>query len=219
MDLCRELEKITRRLSKDAPRSQSFWDAFDKIDNLSLEEFMTLTAAAPRRLGRKKADLESSEKETLQSIHPSLSDQTVGNVARVLLAATTSDEMCIKEMIIRGGDDEQAAAIIALNLRDDKSLYKENVVHACRTNSTTVHSAVSQDNPYAAEFFDDLEFKQLTIKTIFMGLDFDKISGLESRFNGELGKSLTDFFDERKAAGRWLPDSVLEFMENKGLLK
>ena len=122
-------------------------------------------------------------------------------------------------MITRGGDDEQAAAIIALNLREDKALYKDNVAHACRTNSNIVHSAVSQDNPYAADFFDDLEFKQLTIKTIFMGLEFNRISGLEARFNGELGKSLTDFFDERKAAGRWLPDSVLDFMENKGLLK
>ena len=71
-------------------------------------------------------------------------------------------------MITRGGDDEQAAAIIALNLREDKALYKDNVAHACRTNSTTVHSAVSQDNPYAADFFDDLEFKQLTIKTILI---------------------------------------------------
>ena len=121
-------------------------------------------------------------------------------------------------MIIRGGDEEQAAAIMALNFRKDAKDYKGSVVHVCRTNSTTVHSAVSQNNPYAARYFDDQEFKQLTIKTIFMGLDFDQISGLEDRFNGDLGKSLTDFFDERRAAGRWLPDSVIEFMKKKGLI-
>lgn len=219
MTLCKELENIVRRLSSASPRNKSFWDAFDKLQELTLEEFMTLSGASPRRVGRKKLPLEENEKVTLEQIHPSLSNQTVGNLARVLLAATKDDQECIKEMIIRGGDDEQAAAIIAVNLRDDKEIYKDVIVHACRTNSTIVHSAASQDNPYAAEFFDDLEFKQLTIKTIFMGLDFDKISGLESRFNGELGKSLTDFFDERKAAGRWLPDSVLEFMKNKGLFE
>ena len=215
--MCKELENIVRRLASSSPRNQSFWDAFKKLQGLGLEEFMTLSAAAPRRVGRKKLSLKDNEATYLKQIHPSLTEQTVGNLARVLLAATKEDSECIKEMIIRGGDDEQAAAIIAVNLRSDKELYKDVIVHACRTNSTIVHSAASQDNPYPAEFFDDLEFKQLTIKAIFMGLDFDRISGLEKRFNGELGKSLTDFFDERKAAGRWLPDSVLDFMKNKGL--
>lgn len=51
-----------------------------------------------------------------------------------------------------------------------------------------------------------------------MGLDFDKIKNIEDRFTGDLGKSLTDFFEERRAAGRWLPDNVLEFMKRKGLI-
>ena len=219
MELCKELESLVRKYSAASPRAKSFWDAYEKMANLSLDEFMTLSAASPRRIGRIKTDFSDVDKEFLIKIHPTLATQTVGNLGRVLIAATASKQEFVEDMIIRGGDDEQAAAIIALNLRKDAEIYKDKVAHACRTNSTIVHSAASQDNPYAAKYFDDQEFKQLVIKTIFMGLEFTQISGLESRFNGELGKSLTDFFDERKAAGRWLPDSVLEFMEKKGLLK
>ncbi|MCM8535666.1 MAG: EboA domain-containing protein [Lentisphaeraceae bacterium] len=219
MNLCKNLESIARKYSEAAPRNNTFWSSFDTLDDLSLNEFMTLSAAAPRRLGRKTVEFTEEEQNILQGIHPTLTTQTPGNLGRVLLAAKVQSPECVEEMIIRGGDDEQAAVVIALNLRDDAAVYKDKVVHACRTNSTIVHGAVSQDNPYPAKYFDDQAFKQLVIKTIFMGLDFDKITNLESRFNGELGQSLTDFFDERKAAGRWLPDSVLKFMKNKGLLK
>ena len=219
MELIKQLEGIVRAHSAEAPRNKSFWNSFEKLDELNLEEFMILCAASPRRIGRVKKVFSESENQILDAIHPTLKTQTIGNLGRVLLVALKKDSNSIIEIITRGGDDEQAAAIIALNLREDGALYKNNVVHACRTNSTIVHSAVSQNNPYAAQYFDDQEFKQLTIKTIFLGLDFEQISGLEERFTGALGKSLTDFFDERKAAGRWLPDSVIEFMNKKGLIK
>lgn len=213
--------EITQAL-KDAtgalPKAGSFWEGFEKLNDLTVDEFSTISAGALRRLGRKSPDFNERLTEKIKIEIPSLLDKNAGFYGRFILAASVENSECVKEMITRGSDDEQAAAIIALNFREDGELYKDNVVHACRTNSTPVHSAVSQDNPYPAKFFDDQEFKQLTIKTIFMGLDFDKIKNLEDRFTGDLGQSLTDFFEERRAAGRWLPDNVLEFMKRKGLI-
>jgi len=214
----KEIEHSLKKATEAQPRSSSFWESFDNIDNLSVVEFATLSGGAPRRLGRNEPGFDTEVKNAIENNCPSLLGKNAGFYGRFLLAATVKNPECVKEMITRGCDDEQAAAIMALNFRDDAEIYKDNVVHACRTNSTAVHSAVSQNNPYPAKYFDDLEFKQLTIKTIFMGLDFDKIAGLEGRFNGDLGKSLTDFFEERRAAGRWLPENVLEFMKRKGLI-
>lgn len=215
------LLKITEALksaTKNQPRASSFWEAFDSLSKQSVNDFTILSGGALRRLGRKEPDFSEDIKALIQSTYPNLVGKNAGFLGRFLLAVYAPSSECILEMITRGNDDEQAAAVMALNFRDDAELYKENVVHACRTNSTPVHSAISQGNPYPAKYFDDQEFKQLTIKTIFMGLDFEQIINLEDRFNGELGQSLTDFFEERRAAGRWLPDNVLEFMKRKGLI-
>ncbi|MCM8540184.1 MAG: EboA domain-containing protein [Lentisphaeraceae bacterium] len=215
------LLKITAALkcaTEKQPRAASFWESFETIGELDLDQFIILSSGALRRLGRKEPEFSDEIKQLIQDVYPSLAEKNAGFIGRFLLAVNAPTSECVDEMITRGNDDEQAAAIMAVNFRDDAELFKDKVVHACRTNSTTVHSAVSQGNPYPAKYFDDQEFKQLTIKTIFMGLDFDKIVDLENRFNGELGQSLTDFFEERRAAGRWLPDNVLEFMKRKGLI-
>ncbi len=213
-----KITKALRALTEKQPRAASFWEKFDCLDDLDLNEFATLSGGALRRLGRKEPDFSEEDQKCLEELYQPLVGKNAGFLGRFILAAAVKNPECVKEMITRGSDDEQAAAIMALNFRDDAEIYKDNAVHACRTNSTTVHSAVSQGNPYPAKYFEDQEFKQLTIKTIFMGLDFDQILNLEDRFNGELGKSLTDFFEERRAAGRWLPDNVLEFMKRKGLI-
>lgn len=213
-----EISKALRELTENQPRASSFWEKYDCTDELNVNEFATLSGGALRRLGRNEPDFSKEDSEALENLYKPLQGKNAGFLGRFLMAATVKNPECVKEMITRGSDDEQAAAIMALNFRADAEVFKDNVVHACRTNSTPVHSAVSQGNPYPAKYFDDQEFKQLTIKTIFMGLDFDQIINLEDRFNGELGKSLTDFFEERRAAGRWLPDNVLEFMKRKGLI-
>ena len=213
-----EIKNALKSATETQPRASSFWEAFEKLDELSVNDFVTLSGGALRRLGRKEPEFSDEVKSLVEKTYSPLSGKTAGFLGRFLLAVKAPDADCVKEMITRGGDDEQAAAVMALNFRDDAEIYKDNVVHVCRTNSTDVHSAVSQNNPYPAKYFDDQEFKQLTIKTIFMGLDFDKIVNLEDRFNGELGQSLTDFFEERRAAGRWLPDNVIEFMKRKGLI-
>lgn len=218
LNYLKEIEQSLKKATAAQPRASSFWESYDNLDSLSVVEFATLTGGAPRRLGRSEPEFAAKTKTAIIKKCPSLTGKNAGFCGRFLLAAKVGNPDCVKEMITRGCDDEQAAAVMALNFRADPEIYKDNVVHACRTNSTTVHRAISQDNPYPAKYFDDLEFKQLTIKTIFMGLDFDKIAGLKDRFNGDLGKSLTDFFEERRAAGRWLPENVLEFMKSKGLI-
>ncbi|NQZ58720.1 MAG: EboA domain-containing protein, partial [Lentisphaeraceae bacterium] len=188
------LELLLRRNSAQSPRNSSFWQAFDKLQHISLDEFMILSAAAPRRLGRNSCQTSTEENKTFSNFPVKLHEIGCGFAARILLGACIENPDYLKEMISRGNDEEQAAAILALNLRHDREDYKELVVHACRTNSSTGFSAISQNNPYPAKFFSNHEFKQLTMKTIFMGLEFTDIHGLEERFHGELGTSLTDFF-------------------------
>jgi hypothetical protein len=217
-DQLKQLTDICRKASCAQTRSRSFWEAFDKLDSLCLEEFAILSAGALRRLGREIPPWNAQEKLFLEKIDPLLAQQSGGFLGRFLLICQAPDSTYVEEILTRGDDGEQAAAVRAINLRDDAESYKERIVHVCRTNSTLVFAAVSQHNSYPGKHFSDAEFKQMTMKTIFMGLNFEDIKDMEARFHGDLGKSLSDFFEERRSAGRWLPDSVLKFMEKKGLL-
>lgn len=72
----------------------------------------------------------------------------------------------------------------------------------CRTNIVPVFEAIACDNPFPMQHFDDLAWRQLVIKAVFIGAPLWRVYGLDDRLSPELARMALDLADERRSAGR-----------------
>ena len=72
----------------------------------------------------------------------------------------------------------------------------------CRTNMRTVFEATACDTPYPAKYFDDVAWRQLVIKAVFVEAPLWRVWGLDGRLSEELARMALDLADERRSAGR-----------------
>jgi hypothetical protein len=72
----------------------------------------------------------------------------------------------------------------------------------CRSNMRTVFEAVACDSPYAARHFNDVAWRQLVIKAVFIDVPLSRIDGFDRRLSPELARMALDLADERRSAGR-----------------
>lgn len=75
----------------------------------------------------------------------------------------------------------------------------------CRTNMRPLFEAVALDSPYPARHFDDVAWRQLVIKAVFIAAPLWRVDGLDRRLSPELARMTLDFADERRSAGRAVP--------------
>jgi hypothetical protein len=76
-----------------------------------------------------------------------------------------------------------------------------------------VFEAIAHDNPYPAAYFPDAAFDQLVLKAIFLGVPVDRIVGLGERVTEVTARMARDYADERRAAGRDVPDDVGKILD------
>lgn len=72
----------------------------------------------------------------------------------------------------------------------------------CRSNMTEVFEAVACDSPYAARHFDEVAWRALVIKAIFIDAPLWRVFGLDGRLSEELARMALDLADERRSAAR-----------------
>ena len=72
----------------------------------------------------------------------------------------------------------------------------------CRTNMKTVFEANGLDTAYPAAHFDDVGWRQLVIKCVFVESPLWRCSGLDARIDDELARMALDLVEERRSAGR-----------------
>jgi hypothetical protein len=82
-----------------------------------------------------------------------------------------------------------------------------------RSSIQPVVEAIACRNPYPADYFDETAWNQMVVKCVFMGTPIDRIASLTERRNPELIRMLADLAAERRAAGRPMAPSVLDFIE------
>jgi hypothetical protein len=78
----------------------------------------------------------------------------------------------------------------------------------CRTNMRTVFEAVACDSPYPSRYFDDVAWRQLVIKSVFIDVPLWRVEGLDERLSPELARMALDLADERRSAGRPVPPQL-----------
>lgn len=107
-----------------------------------------------------------------------------------------------------GGDTEtRAATLHALNfVRPGDPEAGLRLVHdGGRTYLDELIKAAWCDNPFSSAHLSDVDFRKAVLKAFFVGAPVDRFLGLEQRADAELAQSLSDYIDERLAAGRPVP--------------
>ena len=142
-------------------------------------------------------------------------DWRIDRVARVallsqVLVAVSFEEHAafVRQVYLRGDYKEQAAVLASLSFLPGPERYLDLAIDACRTNVLDVFEGIACDNAYPAAHFPEANFNQMVLKAIFMEVSVGRVTGLAQRATAELSRMATDFGDERRAAGRSVPDDV-----------
>ncbi|WP_157964716.1 EboA domain-containing protein [Algibacillus agarilyticus] len=146
--------------------------------------------------------------------HPELSHWYTDDVARIVLLQKATetylgDEVSLIMRAYQQGDEHEKETIIrGLCFVDQQGDLIELALDACRTNMSTMMSTIAFNNPFPARYFPEHEFNQMVLKSLFMGLDIDRVQGLAERTNESLSRMTYDFLRERIAASRPLPKTI-----------
>lgn len=75
----------------------------------------------------------------------------------------------------------------------------------CRSNMRSVFESAACDSPFAVTYFDDVAWKQVLLKALFVGAPLWRVFGLDRRLDADLARMALDYVDERRSAGRSIP--------------
>ncbi|MCU4676155.1 EboA domain-containing protein [Catenovulum sp. 2E275] len=107
-----------------------------------------------------------------------------------------------------GDESEKCALLKSLSFIDHQGLAVQTAIKACRCNSLNEYSAIALNNPYPAAYFPELNFNQLVLKSLFMGLNIEQITDLTKRLNQKLSNMCFSYAIEQALADRIPPDSI-----------
>jgi hypothetical protein len=180
--------------------------------------FLSVFAAAGRRLGREAVVPDGAESQRLEAAGFSpfpvgLGLDECGRGALVLLAfldlpAAERVDLA-SELFQRGEIRERQALLRVLAYLPSPEGFGELAVEACRTSTLSVFEAIACENPFAATHFAEPSFNQMVLKAVFNGVGLHRIAGLAKRVTPDLVRMAEDHAAERRAAGRSLPDMDL----------
>lgn len=211
------LETLVRERSDNAARA---W--FDKAleaagtKPLSTNKVLGYYSAASHKLGKAALNQGGAERVALAGVNGELpldhwGLDEAGRAAILLsLAQLPPDEFrAFAIQVYELGDSrEQESWLRALMLYPRCERFRDVAIDACRTNIKPLFEAVACENPYPCRYFPDLNFNQLVMKSLFMGVELARIIGLEDRLNPELSRMTDDYASEREAAGRAVPADI-----------
>jgi len=167
---------------------------------------------APRRLDRRAMTPDTDRIAFADALLPGWNPSRwrADEAARVLIVATASDlDGTMIDRLARHADiAEQVALYRGLPLYDDHLDLHDLLGRGLRTHATPVFEAIVHDNPWPAAHLSEHRWNHLVLKALFMEVSLEPLIGLRSRANPTLTRMALDFADERRAAGRTVPDDL-----------
>ncbi|HVK22299.1 MAG TPA: EboA domain-containing protein [Actinokineospora sp.] len=113
-----------------------------------------------------------------------------------------------------GDDGERRGVLHALGevgeLAPDAGV--EIVKDALRTNDTSLVAAAL--GPFAADHLDQHAWRHGVLKCLFTSIPLAAVAGLDRRVDAELLRMVAAFADERRAAGRAVPDDAVDLLRS-----
>jgi hypothetical protein len=215
-------ELVCRRCT---PTSRQWWnDILAKITSpFRREEFANAYTKVARKLGGAPLELDPDEVSALSSSGlPLFQGQALHELGRTVLLLCATEYLALNEqaewieaLYARGDNAEREALLHALPLLPEPDRFLSTAVEACRSNVQTIFEAIACENPYPARHFPELNFNQMVMKAIFIGVPLGRIVGLPSRIAPVLVRMTKDYVRERTAAGRPVPDDI-QFITSGG---
>lgn len=167
-------------------------------------------ARAARHLRRVHTELQPALHRSLfrRGVHVPHAWSTV-DCARVLLALIALSRLpmhahvaYVRQLFLKGDGDERRALLQGLVLLPEPIRFTDLAIEACRSSVRWVFDAIAADNTFPARWFPDAAFHQLVLKALSVGLPIERMVGLDERFTFNLGRMVTEYASERRAAGR-----------------
>ena len=172
--------------------------------------FFTAFSSVPRYIGKNNLELTSFDLKAASAVRIGWfpGHWTVDQVARTLLVLaipqenTTQYLQTLDQVFSAADVGELVALYQALPLLPFPELLQKRAAEGVRSNITAVFNAIATENPYPAEYLDNLAWNQIILKALFVGTSLHLIQGLDQRANPELARMLVDYAHERWAAKR-----------------
>lgn len=181
-------------------------------------------SAVSRHANKNDLMLLSQDWETIKTLRSGWCPRhwSIDQTARTFLILSLSDQNqsfylnTIKKLFATADLEELIALYQALPLLSYPEQFRLQAAEGVRSNMTTVFNAVALNNPYPAEYFDDLAWNQMVLKALFVGSPLELIQGLNKRVNPSLVSMLLDYAQERRSANRSVPPQLWQLVEQSG---
>ena len=128
--------------------------------------------------------------------------------ARALLLLSRADlaeptaALALEEAFRYADVGEMCALHRALQFLPEPRRFLWRAGEGCRSSIRAVYEAAACDTGYPARSFDDLAWRQLVIKALFVEAPLWRVHGLDERLDPELARMALDLAEERRSAGR-----------------
>jgi hypothetical protein len=143
---------------------------------------------------------------------------TVDDLARTrlltVLAEVLDPEPLAEEVatLYRYGDDAERRGVLrGLSVLTTVPAGLELVKDALRTNDIRLVAAAMGE--FAARHLDDHNWRHGVLKCLFVGVPLAAVSDLDRRRDSELMRMVSDYAEERRAAGREVPADAVTLLE------
>lgn len=185
-------------------------------------QFLEAMAAAGRRVGKSVLAVDQDQARGLPGLDWLARNRPADELARVALLLRAGEALdasayhaLVEDCYSRGDLREKQAVLRALPLVPEPERFVPLAVEACRTHIQPVFEAIACENPYPATYFPELNFNQMVLKALFIGVALDRVLDLEARVTPELGRMAEDYASERRAAGRSVPSDIARLVERR----
>jgi len=130
------------------------------------------------------------------------------DAVRALLVVSRADlaeptlEAALEEAFRYADVGEMVALHRSLQLLPAPERFVWRAGEGCRSSIRAVFEAAACDTGFPAANFDDLAWRQLAIKALFVEAPLWRVHGLDERLDPELARMALDLAEERRSAGR-----------------
>ncbi|MEM7516985.1 MAG: EboA domain-containing protein [Planctomycetota bacterium] len=203
---------LADRLEGSLPASGAEWfqKACEEVGESDPSRFALLLSLCSRHAPRSGLDPTKAELDEAARVLPGWNPERWScleamRVSLVLQRQDLAEEKGgeVIEEAFRFADEGEACALyksLAHLPQPERFLWR--AAEGCRTNIVPVFESVACDSPYAARYFDEVAFRQLAIKAVFIGAPLWRVHGLDGRLDSELARMALDLVEERRSAGR-----------------
>jgi hypothetical protein len=196
-------------------------DALAAAGQRNVHSLLGAYTGVSRKAAGRPLTLTAVEHAAIDALSPGLSCErwTLDDLIRATLlleaarvdrrVADDEDWIATASACYENGDArEQQSWLKAISLLPLAERFVAFGIDACRSHIQPTFEAIACDNPYPSVNFPDLNFNQLVLKALFIGVPLARIVGLRRRLNPDLSRMARDYAAERRAAGRSVPPDL-----------